>query len=158
MWRLKREIHESWLVAALAFSICVGVILSVQSPLWLSAVTWLLLGLALAGVSFVVRRAWVISLICVSGLCIGMWRGDVVRHTMMVYQHIVGKTVMLDGSVAEDPDTDKSGSMTVRLHDVSINGHTLPGDVWVGVVGQKPIERSDRVVVKGKLLAGFASF
>ncbi|HEU0266872.1 MAG TPA: ComEC/Rec2 family competence protein, partial [Candidatus Saccharimonadaceae bacterium] len=97
-------------------------------------------------------------LIFVSGLCIGMWRGDVVRHTMMVYQHIVGKTVMLDGSVAEDPDTDKSGSMTVRLHDVLINGHTLPGEVWVGVVGKKPIERSDRVVVKGKLLAGFASF
>lgn len=158
MWRLQQTVHVSWLVAALAFGVCIGVIGSAQAPLWLGIIVWLLLGLALAGVAFTVQRVWTICVIVIAGVLIGVWRGAIVRHDATVYQHLVGKTVVLRGTVAEDPDTDKSGAPTLRLRDVSISGHTLPGEVWVGITSRRSIQRSDVVSVKSKLMAGFASF
>lgn len=158
MWRLKRTIHVSWLVAALAFGVCVGVISSARAPLWLSGVVWLLLGLGLAGASLAVRRTWTIGCIVMAGVLIGLWRGTILQHNSLVYQHVIGKMVVLRGIVAEDPDTDTSGSPTLRLRYVSVDGHMLPGEVWVGIASKRPVQRSDAVNVKGKLLAGFANF
>lgn len=156
---MKREIHVSWLVAALAFGVCLGVI--VVDRWWPDTFTsfaWIFVASLLIGISVWRKVVACFILMCVAGCLIGAWRGSVLGHDLTVYQNIVGSTATVRGTVSEDPDVDKSGAPTLRLKDISINTHHLPGKVWAGITGSPPIERSDVVTLHGQLSDGFASF
>lgn len=159
MWRLRREIHVSWLIAALAFGVCLGVIvLDRWWPDVFTSIAWLFIAGVLIGLSVWQRIVACLLFMAVAGCLIGAWRGSQLGHDLAVYRNLIGHTVTVRGVVSEDPDVDKSGAPTLRLGDISIDGHQLPGKIWAGLAEQPPIERSDSVTLHGELMDGFASF
>jgi competence protein ComEC len=68
------------------------------------------------------------------------------------------RNAVVKGKVSENPDTGKNGELVLRLNDVTIEGHILPGLIWVSAGSQPEIKRGDIVTVKGKLSEGFGNF
>lgn len=159
MWRLRQKIHVSWLIAALAFGVCLGVIVVDQwVPDLFATPAWLFVAGLLIGISVWKKLVVFLIFMCAAGIFIGAWRGSILGHSLAVYQNLIGSTATVRGTVSEDPDVDKSGAPTIRLKDVFVDGHALPGKIWVGLAGHSAVERSDIVIVHGKLSDGFASF
>lgn len=156
-WRLKKRLHVSWLVALLATGIVTGV-MTAQYWSQLHSVVWLVLGLSLAALGFWRARVYAIGFVFVAGGLIGLWRGSMGQQALTPYEHIIGHTATVMGKVSEDPDTGKNGELVLRLSDVTIEGHALPGMLWVSAQPRPEIKRSDIVTVEGKLSEGFGNF
>lgn len=156
-WRLKKRLHVSWLVTATAAGIVVGVI---AAQYWsdLHSVVWLLVGLSLATLGFWRGKIYALVFVVIAGGLIGLWRGSVGQQELAPYENIIGYQASVTGKVSEDPDTGKNGELVLRLGDVSINDHKLPGMIWVSAEPQPEIKRGDTVTVKGKLSEGFGNF
>lgn len=156
-WWLKKRLHVSWLVAVLAVSIVVGV---VAAQYWsgLHSVVWLIAGISLAALGFWRGRLYAVIFVIVAGGLIGLWRGSVSRQALTPYENIIGHTAEVKGKVSEDPDTGKNGELVLRLSDVVIEGHNLPGMIWASAQSRPEIKRSDLVTIKGKLSEGFGNF
>lgn len=156
-WRLKKRLHISWLVAAMAAGIVTGVI---AAQYWseLHSPAWLLVGVSLAALGFWRGRVYALVFVVVAGGVIGLWRGSIGQQELMPYKNIIGYELSVRGKVSEDPDTGKSGELVMRLSDVVVSGHTLPGMIWVSAELQPEIKRGDSVTVEGKLSEGFGNF
>lgn len=158
-WILKRRIHTSWFVAAISLAIVVGVILAQYVPSdWFASLGWLVLAAMLAGVSFWRKYAYMLLFVAIAGLLIGLWRGSDLQQRLTPFAHIVNHSVTIAGTVSDDPDIGKDGSLVVTLGDLRVDGHAIAGTAWVSVSGKRDVKRSDIVTVQGKLLAGFGSF
>ena len=159
LW-LSRPVHVSWLIAWCSVGIIMGVIGSAHITQgafadWI----WFVLGVALFLVGCYFQRRWAVTLLLVAGLLIGVWRGSATRHDLTMYAHVIGKTLTLSGKIVEDPDVDKKGMPTLRLNEISVDGHQLPGKIWVSITSKHSnAQRSDIVTVRGKLNQGFANF
>ncbi len=158
-YMLMRRIHVSWMIAVMGAAIFIGVWAAKYIALGsFGGVAWLLTGLLLCLSCFFWGYRWMIILVIVGGLLIGLWRGSGAGYELTVYQQLLGKTVILSGTVADDSDTDKQGNTRLRLKDITFGDHHLPGQLWVVLAKNAPIERSDRVTVSGKLSEGFGTF
>lgn len=154
-----QKIHVSWLIAVWCVGVTVGVILVMKLPLGMFAgMGWLLLGLVLILPIIKTQRRWMILLMLLSGLVIGLWRGGVGQSGLEYYQQLVGSQVELSGRIIEDPDIDKRNQTVLRLTDIKLAEHNLPGSVWVTTKENSELRRSDLVSVKGKMTDGFGSF
>ena len=71
-------------------------------------------------------RALMIVAIISGGLA-GLWRGELGRAGLEVYDSLIGKIAVIQGRVLEDPDIDKKGQTVLRLSDLRINGEKLAG-------------------------------
>ena len=156
---LTRELHISWLVAAWCLGLTVGVIAIHHVPRSMMF-DWrlLVLGLGLMAVVMVWRWRALMIVAIISGGLVGLWRGELGRAGLEVYDSLIGKTAVIQGRVLEDPDIDKKGQTVLRLSDLRINGEKLAGQLWVVTADKRPIKRSDIVQVQGKLTAGFGAF
>lgn len=155
---LRIQVHVSWLVAAWALGVTVGVVTVMGSPYgWFAGWPWLLVGLVLLGFCWR-RERWVIVLVICSGVIIGLWRGGLGQVGLDNYKLLYGQTITLSGKVLEDPDVGKNGSTVLRLGEVSVTGQKLPGQVWVSMARNNVVKRSDVVTVSGKLGEGFGAF
>ena len=156
---LTRELHISWLVAAWCLGLTVGVIAIHHVPRS-TVFDWrtLVLGLGLMAVVMVWRWRALMIVAIISGGLVGLWRGELGRAGLEVYDSLIGKTVVIQGRVLEDPDIDKKGQTVLRLSDLRINGKKLAGQLWVVTADKRPVKRSDIVQTQGKLTAGFGAF
>lgn len=157
LWRLKKRLHVSWLVAVLAAGFVVGVIMAQYWP-GLHSVVWLLAGLGLAILGLWRGRLYAVVFVAVAGGIIGLWRGSVGQQELTPYKNIIGYEATVRGKVTEDPDTGKNGELVLRLGDVAVNDHTLPGMMWVSAEPRPEVKRGDIVTVTGKLSEGFGNF
>jgi competence protein ComEC len=157
VWWLKKRLHVSWLVAVLAAGIVIGVI---AAQYWseLHSVIWLIVGISLAALGFWRGRLYAIVFVLLAGGIIGLWRGSVGQQELTPYKNIIGYEAAVTGKVSEDPDVGKNGELVLRLGNVTIEGHALPGMIWVSAGAQPEIKRGDVVTVEGKLSEGFGSF
>lgn len=156
---LTRELHISWLVAAWCSGLAVGVIVIHHLPRSVIFETWaLVVGLVLMAVAMVWRWRALMIVALISGGLVGLWRGELGRAGLEVYDSLIGKTVVIQGRVLEDPDIDKKGQTVLRLSDLRINGKKLAGQLWVVTADKRPVKRSDIVQTQGKLTAGFGAF
>ena len=156
---IMQDLHISWLVAAWSFGLVVGVISVMGLPYGaFSGLGWLLLSLVLLLPLLKNQQRWMVILVLASGLLFGVWRGSVGQVGLDYYKDLVGSQVVLEGRVMEDPDVDKRGRTVLRLSEVVIDGHTLPGNIWAVTNKNDTIRRSDRVRLSGKLTEGFGSF
>lgn len=156
-WVLRRRVHVSWLVAALCCGIVAGVV-AAQYFSGFSSVAWALCGAALAALAFWRGRAYAFAFVVVAGGLVGLWRGSIDQQQLAPYEKLVGYVATVRGSVTEDPDIGKGGELILRLGNVAVDGHELPGMVWVSAKTQADIKRADIVTVKGKLSEGFGNF
>ena len=155
----RKPLHVSWHIAIASIALFLGVLLAKYLPLSLfSSITWLLTGLAF--ISFAAFRSTVGAIIIsiLAGLLIGLWRGSTEQVSLASYEKYIGKTVIVIGSIAEDVDVNKRDQSVLRLKRVSIENNELTGNVWVTVPKNASLQRSDRVRIEGKLVAGFGSF
>lgn len=137
----------------------IGVIAVMRLPYGaFSGLHWLLIGGIILLPILKMQRRWMILLVLISGLIIGLWRGSSGQLGLDNYQQIIGSEVEISGKVSEDVDVDRRGQTVLRLSDISIRNHELPGNVWVVTAKNEAIKRSDIVTVKGKLGEGFGSF
>ncbi len=158
-YALGRRIHVSWMIAAAGVAVFIGVWLAKYVPAGMFiAITWLLAGLLLCMCCFMWGCSWMIPFVVIGGLFIGLWRGSGTEYELKAYKQLTGRTVVIDGVVSDDADEDKQGNTVIRLKDISFGVHRLPGQLWVGLAKKMPIERSDRVTVRGKLTDGFGTF
>ena len=156
---LTRELHISWLVAAWCLGLTVGVIAVHHLP---RSVEFNMLALFGGLVLFVPALVWrwrvLLIVAIISGGLVGLWRGELGRAGLEVYDSLIGKTAVIQGRVLEDPDIDKKGQTVLRLSDLRISGEKLAGQLWVVTADKRPIKRSDIVQVQGKLTTGFGAF
>ena len=153
------KLHISWLIAVWCLGVVVGVIAAMQLPYGMfSGLGWLLLACCLLIPLLKDQRRWMIGLVLISGVTLGLWRGGVGQIGLENYQQIIGSQVELSGKIMEDPDVDKQGKTVLRLTDIKFQDQELPGNIWVTMVKNDVLRRSDRVTVGGKLTDGFGSF
>lgn len=159
MWRVKRPLHSSWQIAALAVGIFVGVILApMLSITWIATLAWFLTGVLLCLIAVTKQTVYMVPFAIAGGLIIGLWRGTAEQTALEAYQPLINTTLTIEGTVSDDRDTDKSGNTVLRLKEVMYRGYDLPGKIWVTLSSEAPVERSDRVTLHGKLQPGFGTF
>ncbi len=91
---------------------------------------------------------------------LGMWRGSLEQTALQNYQPYYGKIATVRGKVLEDTAYGKSGDLRLRIGDVSIDGQSVPGEVWASTTALKDraaVKRSDIVTIHGKVGEGFGN-
>ena len=149
--------HTSWFVAVLATGIVIGVI-AAQYYSAFGSVSWLLVGIVLAGFAFWRRYIYLLLIVFVAGGVVGLWRGSIDQQQLQPYKKMIGYHATIIGKVSEDADIGKRGELMLRLSDIRVDGHELIGSVWVSGPTKFDIKRSDIVTVQGELSAGFGNF
>jgi len=159
LWRLRRKIHSSWLIAVCSVAIVIGTAIAarIDQTLFGSA-AWLVCGLLLLALVLWRQAAYLLPVVVIAGLLIGLWRGSALQSQLVVYQKLIGHSVGVGGDISDDPDLGEHGEVLVRLGNVTINGYDVAGKVYVSASSAGDIKRGDRLTVRGKLGAGFGSF
>lgn len=158
-WMLRVKVHASWLIALGCLGVTIGVIVSPSLPSGgFSSLAWLLLGSILLAIGLWRGRRYILPVMLIGGCLVGLWRGSVSRQELAVYENIVGHVATLSGKVTEDADIGKNDELVLRLSDISVNGHVVPGNVWVSASTKADVKRGDIVTVGGKVASGFGSF
>ena len=156
---LFEKLHISWLVAAWCLGLTIGVISIHYIPRsFATNPLFLLVGLAIFVIVAIWRWRVFVILVIISGVLIGLWRGEIGRKGVEVYDSLIGKVAIIQGQVLEDPDLDKNSQTVLRLGNLRMNNEKLPGQIWVTTPDKNSIKRSDIVKVKGKMTAGFGVF
>lgn len=146
-----------WYVAAWCGGFVMG-IMSAQYVAIEAAVAWLMAGVVLTIIALRNPLCVTILLVVVGGMFIGMWRGSAEQVATNVFDEARGKTIVVDGSVAEDVTTNKRGQQVVRLGSLSSQGRRYPGVLYVTTAKARDVRRSDTMTVRGTLSEGFGSF
>ena len=103
------------------------------------------------------RRMFLVSfLIC--GLLLGLWRGSVANLENQAFKKYFGQSVEVSGKLIDDVTIAADGSNRFKLKEVTINSDNVGGEIWTSVQTNKPLKRSDTVLMKGFMSEGFGSF
>lgn len=154
---LKQRVHISWHIAALSIGVLLGVVIAGFSDLKISGYEWWLLTFALFTVGILSRRRNIIVLMVVAGGVLGMLRGSGEQTALQHYQQYYESSVILGGTVAEDPTYGPKGDLRLKLKSVQVNSYKLPGTVWVSSVQNHDVKRGDKLAVSGTLQEGFGT-
>jgi competence protein ComEC len=87
----------------------------------------------------------------------GLWRGGISQIARHDYQQYYGQTVQLHGRVVEDVSYGKQGDMRLRINSVRLGDKPLTGEVWISTLSKVDVDRSDTVIVSGKMSEGFGN-
>ena len=156
---LFNKLHISWLVAVWCLGLTIGVISIHYIPRSFAAnPLFLLVGLIIFVIVAIWRWRFFVILAIISGVLIGLWRGEIGRKGVEIYDALIGKVAIIQGQVLDDPDLDKNSQTVLRLGNLQMNNEKLPGQIWVTTPDKNSIKRSDIVRVKGKMTAGFGAF
>lgn len=158
MYWLRAKIHPTWQFTTICAGLVAGVALA---QVWRSfgVWPWLLLGSLLCGLALWRSRRILLVVAFVGGSLVGLSRGGVDQALLAHYGQYIGKTVTVKGVIDGDVSLAGSDTYALQLVHVQINGDTQLGTVYVtvGADGTR-VRRSDVVIVKGVLMAGFGSF
>jgi len=151
--------HVSWLIAVSSAGVFVGAVLaSLLVGGLFTSVSWVLAGITLCLFAYIRQRRYVVPIAIVGGLLIGVWRGAIEQVALDSYQAVVGKVVLLQGVVSEDPDVDKRDKVVLRVKNVRYDGQDMTGVLWVTTSKVAEVRRSDSVILEGRLTEGFGTF
>jgi len=155
LWRLRRPVHISWVIALGCTFFVVGVWLARYMPL---NPLWLIAGVVLAVFGGFVRQVFVLPCVAVAGALCGICYGSVIVAGFEVYRPLIGGQLQITGRVKEDPSTTAKGLAVLQLDHIAFEGRNMPGAVWISVIGHPKAKRGDVVVVSGKTTTGFGTF
>lgn len=159
IWQFTRKVHVSWLIALLSAGIVVGaaIVPHINSS-WFASFVWLFVGVSLVGLGVWKNVVYHVPVVVIGGLIIGLWRGSVVSTELIIYEQLYDNTIVVTGSVVDDPDIGKDDETLLRLGGIRVDGHDVSGSIWVSSYEKADIKRSDLITVKAKLSVGFGSF
>jgi competence protein ComEC len=158
---LHKQLHQSWLIAVSCVAIVLGVAIARQLPIGaFSSYAWLMTGIAMVIFGLIRSKVWVIVVVLVlcGGFLIGVWRGSAANVSSTLYDHLIGKSVVMTGVVNEDTDINQRGQTVLRIRNIAINGHKISGLAWATIKRFDNVRRSDQVRLRGKLSTGFGTF
>lgn len=155
-WRYRR-FHISYLLGWLALGILAGIALAV---IYRPAIS--VFGLIFFIISCLPvlrsRRWWTVGIVFVIGLAAGLTRGGDFAAQTDGYNTYVGQRVVIQGIVANDPQSRGDRATALQLSDVRINDESLPGEIYLTTPQTDGIKRGDSVRLTGMLKSGFASY
>lgn len=158
-WMLKRRLHISWLIATAALGVLIGVVAAqYETQSFFGSFIWVVVGSAACLVAFWKKQLYLIPLVLIGGTVIGLWRGSLDQRALAPYESLIGHTVVINGHTTEEGEIGKKGEITLRITDLSINGHPMAGTLWVSAGAKGDIKRSDQVTVTGTVQEGFGRF
>lgn len=154
-----RNIHVSWLIAAMSAGLLGGIAFSaVLDALIFANISWLFFGSVLLVLVFWKRLRWLVFVALLGGFLIGLWRGSLSQIGLDQYQQFVGEKVVVVGVVSEDVASKKDGQQQIKLNKLSINSRPMTGQIWLSTSEKLPIKRSDVITLSGTLSEGFGNF
>jgi competence protein ComEC len=152
------KIHVSWHIAMLCFGFLLGVAIVPFVPITLPLFPFAATALIVCFVVFWRRSAWLLVVVCLAGILLGFLRGSSVHtHTREAAKY-VGQTVVVEGTIVDDPTLAPSDGQRVTLRDIQINGHAIGGVIWAETNAHAKIKRSDTVRLQGVLHERFGTF
>ena len=155
LWRLRQRVHVSWLIALGCSFFVVGVWMAQ----YVTLSRWWYVGAGiLVSVGLWRRYVYLLPCVALAGTIAGMCYGSFVGRSLEVYRPLVGMTLSLRGRVKEDLSTTARGLVVMQLDRIEYEGDSLPGTVWVSLIGHPDAKRGDVVTVSGKTTAGFGTF
>lgn len=154
-WWLKQSIHSSWALALVSFCFVGGVALAVLVPIGWS---WGIGAFGLLGFSCWIRCVWTLPFIAALSLLVGLGYGSAHLGERSSYEAYIETTITVTGKIKEDPSKTTSGSTSLQLHEISIQGIELPGSVYVSVRTGGDVKRGDIVTATGLAKEGFGNF
>lgn len=157
-WKLRRRVHVSWLIAMMSLGIAAGVIMAQHWSGWFGSISWLFVGLILAGFVFWRRHVYLLVVIFIAGALIGLWRGSIDQQQLRPYTNLYDHRVTVVGTVGDDAELGDKGELILRLSGLRIDDHSIAGTIWVTTRTHNEVKRSDEVTLEGKLTKGFGNF
>lgn len=154
-WRIQYEVHSSWRIAVACCLFVGGVAASLFikiEPFWGVMAFFPLVGIICINKVYVFPG--IVFLAGVVGLCYGSVHLQGREH----YRQFIGKEVTVRGRIKEDVGTSGSGSLSIQLDGVNVNGLSLPGSLLVSGRTVGGALRGDTIELKGKMKEGFGSF
>lgn len=159
---LKTNTHISWQIAAWCMGFTVGVVLCGAIRIVISAsLGYILMFTALILIILACRnctRLWLVVSV-LSGILIGLLRASVTQYQLMDYQQYIDRNVTTGAIISDDPSSLRD-KWSLTLSNVTIDGRDMKGKVWTSVSksARVSLERSDHIVLFGKLSKGFGAY
>ena len=147
-----------WHVAALCYGAAIGV--AVAQWIWADIPGWIA-GLAVLVIFIIIVKTpqrYMIVLALVAGVCVGLVRGSGDQAQLTAYEPLIGRQVVLSGTVKDDADVAAGGGLRLQIIDVALGERSLPGQIWVTIAKPGNIKRGDRLRLSGTLRAGFGNY
>ena len=155
MWRLGRKIHGSWLLALA----CAGFVAGVWLSVWISIPPWVgVMGLGVGVIGIVYGRMWIVPVLSFASCCIGLGYGTAHLGERAPFRSLIAATVTVEGRVREDPSVSASGSVSLQLDHLVLEGVHMSGALLVSVRGAIDVKRGDIVASRGVLEEPLGSF
>ncbi|MBI3494452.1 ComEC/Rec2 family competence protein [Candidatus Saccharibacteria bacterium] len=156
---LKRRQHNSIFIVAISLGILLGVVLALlPSTHIFSGVSWSLLTTILLIICFWKRYTWLIFFAFICGALIGLTRSVPTQQQLSAYSVLAGKSVSIQGKIADDVSIGKHGEKQVKLTNIKINNKNIPGTIWLSTGSSMNLKRSFEMTATGKISKGFGSF
>ncbi len=154
-----RKLHISWRICVGSVALLFGAVLSRHLPTSAtSSLQCISVSLIFLVVSMVVKGGKSSLLLTILGcLMIGIWRGGIYMSMLSPYEHAYNRRVTMTGVIAVDPERSLQGGIQIRLKEVSLEGASSGGVVWVTSFDGRALKRSDKVTIVGKLTKGFGT-
>ncbi len=156
MYWLRERVHPTWHFTMLAYGVVGGIALA---RVWQGEIVLLVFaGGILSLLAFATTRRIMLVAALVGGCCLGLARGSYGQQDQAIYHEFYNKHVIVTGVVADDIETTSSGISHVRLRNIQLDSHTLPGTVFASVAHATSAKRSDMLTIDGEFDVGFGNF
>lgn len=103
------------------------------------------------------RALLLLAVVCLSGLLLGLWRGNLTKQAVAWYGSWIGQSVVIEGRVLDDPVYDDRGRLDFRLGSVEVNETAAIGQIRVKA-HVNGVRRGDHVQAAGTLQDGFGNY
>lgn len=153
----RQRIHVSWHIAWISVAILVGIATAPLMGATFADGAWVVIALAMIVTVCVKRTRYMIFVGVAAGLLIGLYRGGMASAAVAGYAPYIGNSVVVTGRVSEDTSYGPSGDLRVRLSDVRVGQHSLPGALWISATKPAEIKRGDMLTLRGTLSKGFGT-
>ncbi len=154
---LKTKVHLYYLIFGFFVGVISGVFLSMKFQFTFSNL--LIYFVACLGlVSLIWHYKFLVVVICVCGIVLGFYRGNIYTNNKHQLSKYYQKTIVISGQIAEDVDIGKEGEKTIKLTNAKVNSLVIKGNIYVSLSTNHNLKRSDFLVIKGKLGPGFGSY
>jgi competence protein ComEC len=145
---MRRTTQLSLIFAALIIGVVLG-----RAGLAASAAP---LALALVAALLARRTRLLTTCLLLAAVALGLWRATVWTADRAQLAALIGQTVTITGTVADDPSIGTTGQIDFKLGSLVKNGQPIPGSISIHEFPVR-LQRGHRLEVAGKVKAGFGN-
>lgn len=156
---LSVHIHPSWHFYVAVAGIFCGVVISIAFSLRIFVeLYWLILASILLIMAIIFQAKFMLALAFLAGFIIGNFRSLPQLSSQEFFSTNAGQTVLISGLISDDPDFSE-GNNVIHLSKICVdNEMCFAGTAYIKLARKIEVERSDYVILQGKLGDGFGTF